>query len=77
MTYLELIKNATWELNHNKITLEEYEEMIKPLNRDVDACNKMLAEIYAQYGKWDDTSSGTCFDIIIDIIHKYYRGTNK
>ena len=36
MTYLELIRNAEYELNFNKITLGEYEEMIKPLKREIE-----------------------------------------
>lgn len=36
MTYLELIRNAEFELNFNIITLGEYEEMIKPLKREIE-----------------------------------------
>ncbi len=35
MTYIELYENATRQLEKNEITLGEYEEMIKPLNREV------------------------------------------
>lgn len=36
MTYYELIKDAEHKLNFNKITLGEYEEMIKPLKREIE-----------------------------------------
>jgi hypothetical protein len=36
MTYYELIKDAEHKLNSNKITLGEYEEMIKPLKREIE-----------------------------------------
>lgn len=36
MTYYELIQDAEYKLNFNMITLGEYEEMIKPLKREID-----------------------------------------
>ena len=32
---------------------------------------KIRAEIESQKGKWDDTSSDTCFDVVLEIIDKY------
>jgi len=32
------------------------------------------AEIEAQKGKWDDTSSDTCFDIVLQIIDRHMKG---
>ena len=36
MTYRELFYKATRLINNNKITLGEYEEMTKPLDREVE-----------------------------------------
>jgi hypothetical protein len=36
MTYRELLCKATRLINNNKITLGEYEKMIKPLDREVE-----------------------------------------
>jgi hypothetical protein len=36
MTYYELINDAEHKLNLNKITLGEYEEMIKPLKKEIE-----------------------------------------
>lgn len=35
MTYLDLIREADWKLVGGKITLEEFENMIEPLRRDI------------------------------------------
>ena len=35
MTYLELYENTTRQLEKSEITLGEYEEMIKPLDREI------------------------------------------
>lgn len=34
MTYLEIYETALWDLEHNNITLGEFEERIKPLNQE-------------------------------------------
>ena len=36
MTYLDLIRDADRKLDKGDITLGEYEEMIEPLNREID-----------------------------------------
>ena len=36
MTYKRLYEDALFKLEHNKITLGEFEEMIKPLEREVE-----------------------------------------
>ena len=36
MTYLDLIQEAEWKVALNKITLGEYDEMIKPLKREIE-----------------------------------------
>lgn len=35
MTYLDLIRKADYELDYGEITLGEYEQMIEPLNREI------------------------------------------
>ncbi len=49
MTYRELLLQAELKLDHNDITLGEFEQMIAPLNREVDVLDKIRAEIN-QYG---------------------------
>lgn len=34
MTYLEIYESAIWDLEHNNITLGEFEERVKPLNQE-------------------------------------------
>lgn len=36
MTYKRLYEDALFKLEHNKITLGEFEEMIKPLEREIE-----------------------------------------
>lgn len=45
MTYRELLLQAESKLDHNDITLGEFEQMIAPLNREVDVLDKIKAEI--------------------------------
>ncbi len=35
MTYMELYEKALYLLEHNKINLGQYEEMIEPLNTEI------------------------------------------
>ena len=35
MTYKELYDKALWDLEHDKITLGEFDKMIEPLNKDI------------------------------------------
>lgn len=48
MTYYELWQDAIKKLDNDEITLGEYEEMIAPLHREVDALDKIRAEIEEQ-----------------------------
>ena len=45
MTYIDLIREADYQVDTNRITLEEYDKMIAPLRRDVDALDKIRDEI--------------------------------
>ena len=45
MTYLELYEKALNDLEHNKITLGEYEERIKPLKQESINVIKELEQI--------------------------------
>lgn len=47
MTYYELWQVAIKKLDHNEITLGEYEKMIAPLHREVDTLDNIRAEIEA------------------------------
>ena len=40
MTYLDLIRNADYKLDNDAITLGEYEQMIEPLNREIQPEHK-------------------------------------
>ena len=35
MTYKELYEKALWDLEHGKINLGEFEDMIEPLNKEI------------------------------------------
>lgn len=50
MTYIELLRIADQKLNNNEITLGEYEEMIKPLEREV-IDKSVLEDIKAEIQK--------------------------
>lgn len=47
MTYYELWQDAIKKLDHDEITLGEYDEMIMPLHREVDTLDKIRTEIEA------------------------------
>ena len=44
MTYLDLIRNADYKLDNDAITLGEYEQMIEPLNREIQPEHKIMNE---------------------------------
>ena len=82
MTYRDLISNAQWKLDHNEITLGEYEEMTKPLNREVDVLDEIRAEIgknkseannlLKEYGHDERVFGCICgYDEVLKIIDKY------
>lgn len=50
MTYLDLIRNADYKLDNDAITLGEYEQMIEPLNREIQPERKQ--------GKWIPVTNG-------------------
>lgn len=50
MTYLDLIRNADYKLENDAITLGEYEQMIEPLNREIQPERKK--------GKWIPVTNG-------------------
>lgn len=88
MTYRELLLQAELKLDHNDITLGEFEQMIAPLNREVDVLDKIRAEIdeiqlsepimstdglYCYGSK--SISMGHFREKVIDIIDKYREGS--
>ena len=78
MTYRELDYKATRLLDNGKITLGEYEEMTKPLDREVEQepiLDKIRAEISALKSHhindcYDDGFQG-CRTNVLQIIDKY------
>lgn len=85
MTYIELLRIADQKLNNNKITLGEYEEMIKPLEREVidkSVLENIKAEIDNQY-KWLMQTEHTLYDIDIafdaikSLLDKYIGKENE
>lgn len=75
MTYRELFYKATRLINNNKITLGEYEEMTKPLDREVEQepiLDKIRAEIDKIYKR--EGNSVDCLnalDELKEFIDKY------
>ena len=82
MTYYELWQDAIKKLDHDDITLAEYDKLIAPLHREVDTLDKIRAEIKEErkvehipedVEKWDYTRA---LDRTLSIIDKY-RGNIK
>ena len=84
MTYRELFYKATRLINNDKITLGEYDEMTKPLDREVEQesiLDKLRAEIETKYGQcsiceYDSDYGGKWYQVgdiadILQIIDKY------
>lgn len=42
MTYLDLIRDAEYKLEHNKITLGEYNKMIEPLRVEIPKVGRWI-----------------------------------
>lgn len=68
MTYRELLGYAQKKIDNNEITVGEYMEMTKVLNREVDVLDKIKAEIYEEFmtidGGVHDESAIKCMQII-------------
>lgn len=74
MTYRELLLQAELKLDHNDITLGEFEQMIAPLNREVDLLDKIRAEIDRKaiyYETEVNTNIASGMRKAIEIIDKY------
>lgn len=73
MTYRELLLQAELKLDHNDITLGEFEQMIAPLNREVDVLDKIRAEIENdwQLKKYPSSPFSCGLRRAIEIIDKY------
>ena len=61
MTYRELIDKANKQLENNKITLGEYEEMTKPLDQEILKVGKWIEE-HDDYGKLTGWHCSNCYD---------------
>lgn len=76
MTYLELIRDSEFKLEHNEITLGEYYEMTEPLRREIeqesktDILNSIVNDIQNLRGCSCGCSDGI-IDDVEDIINKY------
>ena len=73
MTYRELLLQAELKLDHNDITLGEFEQMIAPLNREVDVLDKIRTEIENdwQLKKYPSSPFSCGLRRAIEIIDKY------
>lgn len=54
MTYEELWLNATYLLDHNKITLGEFEEMIEPLKHEISEQTEPQTDYKMPYEDCED-----------------------
>ncbi len=72
MTYYELWQDAVKKLDHNEITLGEYDKLIMPLHREVDTLDKIRAEIEALTRELPtDSRNMVRRTRVLDIIDKY------
>jgi hypothetical protein len=74
MTYKKLYEDALFKLEHNKITLGEFEEMIKPLDREIEQepiLDKIRAKI--EQAAFDDVNGSKYIFVnrVNQIIDKY------
>ena len=58
MTYRELYEKATRQLEHNEITLGEYEEMTKPLDQKIRNVGIWIKK--KSFGDWKDYLKCSC-----------------
>lgn len=83
MTYRELLLQAELKLDINDITLGEFEQMIAPLNREVDVLDKIRAKIESHCGLTKENHCKYCSYCnsvmgvreILEIIDKYKAGS--
>lgn len=71
MTYRELLLQAELKLDINDITLEEFEQIIAPLNREIDVLDKIKAELHATAEYHDDGDYYLRDEWIDEIFDKY------
>ena len=73
MTYYELWQDAVKKLDHDEITLGEYEKLIAPLHREVDTLDKIRTEIENdwQLKKYPSSPFSCGLRRAIEIIDKY------
>jgi len=67
MTYKELYDNAQWKFDHNDITVGEYVEMIKPLNREIDVLDNLRAEIENIAYDWQEIDGEHESRMVVDL----------
>jgi len=75
MTYYELWQDAIKKLDHDEITLDEYDKLIMPLHREVDTLDKIRAEIEEMdfdFGDFYDHTD-TIIEMVLEIIDKYRK----
>lgn len=70
MTYRELLHKSARLFDRGKITVGEYEEMTKPLDRDIECLDKIRADIQELRNCSCSCSDGI-IDDVEDIIDKY------
>lgn len=71
MTYRELFFKANRLVDEGEITLGEYDEMTKPLDRDVECLDKIRAEIEKHRRKTQGIDPYDLIGDCLDIIDKY------
>ena len=75
MTYRELLGYAQKKIDNNEITVGEYIEMTKALNREVDALDKIHSDIFKLHPL---STEGECLiNTVLQIIEKYMEGEQK
>lgn len=73
MTYRELFDKANRLVDTGEITLGEYEEMTKPLDRDIECLDKIKAEIEQMdfdFGDFYDHTD-SIVKMVLQVIDKY------
>lgn len=74
MTYYELWQDAIKKLDHNEITLGEYDKLIMPLHREVDTLDKIRTEIDSLPRELPtDARNMVRKNRVLDIIDKYRK----